>query len=71
MDIKSTEAVIMTETGRECIVWVCRKCGQLRSNRHTHKHFVPLPDEVIETYEKSKAEKQGECAEPRGTGTAD
>lgn len=48
---------IMTRTKVEFSIWNCRKCGLPRSNMHTHG--VPLPREVMENYEKGKAEVKG------------
>jgi len=37
------EKVLMTQKGSENL-WVCKKCGILRSSKFTHKHGEKLPE---------------------------
>lgn len=51
--------VMTSQTETPGNIWTCRKCGLLRSSRHTHKHNEPLPLEVLELF-NGKSKRTGE-----------
>jgi len=38
----------------EEIIWPCKKCGLIRSNKHMHQHGIPLPANVLKAIEDRK-----------------
>jgi len=67
MSMQTEQQPHMTKTNVEFMIWKCGRCGLLRSNKITHIHDVPMPENVVKMHEdlqKAKAEKQGERPEP-------
>lgn len=46
-----------TETDELGNVWICKKCQLIRSSKVTHKHGVPLPDNLLMKVGEDEKEK--------------